>query len=255
MQVVLGTAEVVDAPVGPEAHGLLEHAAAVAALLADEDQRVVLHPERRVEPAERRARLVGEVAGRLGLAHGADAPRPVAAPPPVVGRDVDALAVDLEPAAPGPELREAAGVEEGAAVGVAVDVRRLLEGRHPALPGEVVGEAVLGARRACSAASCRPSITSTRNGPTDVSRRSRPSSREARTTRCSSPRRTSANASVTPRFGYWPMPEDEEQLVGARVAVEVVAVVEVAIAGAGLADGLRHLVDRAGRRAGDSIGS
>ena len=40
------------------------------------------------------------------------------------------------------------------------------------------------------------------------------------------------------------LPDDEEQLVGARVAVEVVAVVEVAIAGAGLADRLGDLVDR-----------
>ena len=50
-----------------------------------------------------------------------------------------------------------------------------------------------------------PSITSTRNGPTLVSMRS-PSSREARTTLCLSPRRTHANASCTPRFGYCPIP-------------------------------------------------
>ena len=43
-----------------------------------------------------------------------------------------------------PELGQAAGVEEGPAVGVAIDVPRLLEGGHVALPGEVVGQAVLG---------------------------------------------------------------------------------------------------------------
>ncbi len=52
----------------------------------------------------------------------------------------------------------------------------------------------------------RPSSTSTPNGPTRVFIRSAPSSREARTTRCADPRRSSANASVTPRFGYWPRP-------------------------------------------------
>ena len=112
LEVVLGAAEVVDAAVGPEAHGLLEHAAAVATLLADEHHRVVLHAERRVEPAEGLGRLGGEVAGRLGLADRADAPRAVAAPPPVVGGDVVVLAVDLERAAPGTELGQPAGVEE-----------------------------------------------------------------------------------------------------------------------------------------------
>ena len=47
--------------------------------------------------------------------------------------------------------------------------------------------------------------TSTRNGPTVVSMRS-PSSREARTTLWSGPQRTTANASCTPRLGYWPRP-------------------------------------------------
>src|SRR3546814_2521459 len=64
-EVVLGPAEVVDAAVGPEAHGLLEHPAAVVALLADEHERVVLHADRRVEPAEAGAGL----AGQIGRAH------------------------------------------------------------------------------------------------------------------------------------------------------------------------------------------
>ena len=50
------------------------------------------------------------------------------------------------------------------------------------------------------------SSTSTRNGPTEVSPRSVPSSREARTTRCTPRWTTAANASVTPRFGYCPTP-------------------------------------------------
>ncbi len=49
------------------------------------------------------------------------------------------------------------------------------------------------------------SMTSMRNGPTEMSARS-VNGRDARTTCCSSPRRTVTNASVTPRFGYWPRP-------------------------------------------------
>ena len=52
----------------------------------------------------------------------------------------------------------------------------------------------------------RPSSTSTDSGPTEVSRRSTPSSRDARTVCCSVPIDTVMNASVTPRFGYWPRP-------------------------------------------------
>src|SRR5262249_23633851 len=47
-----------------------------------------------------------------------------------------------------------------------------------------------------------------------------------------------------PEVRVLPLPDDEEQLVRARVAVEVVAVVEVAIAGGRLPDRHRHLVDR-----------
>ncbi len=49
------------------------------------------------------------------------------------------------------------------------------------------------------------SMTSMRNGPTEMSERS-VSGREARTTCCSSPTRTVTKASVTPRFGYCPRP-------------------------------------------------
>ncbi len=52
----------------------------------------------------------------------------------------------------------------------------------------------------------RPSTTSTPSGPTVVSMRSLPSSRDARTVCCSWPIETVMNASVTPRFGYWPSP-------------------------------------------------
>jgi hypothetical protein len=49
------------------------------------------------------------------------------------------------------------------------------------------------------------STTSTRNGPTAPSMRS-VSGADARTMCCSTPTRTSTNASFTPRFGYWPRP-------------------------------------------------
>lgn len=51
-----------------------------------------------------------------------------------------------------------------------------------------------------------PSSTSTRIGPTRVSMRSAPSSRDARTTRWMPLRVATANASCTDRFGYWPSP-------------------------------------------------
>ena len=50
-------------------------------------------------------------------------------------------------------------------------------------------------------------MTSKRKGPTEVSMRSLPSSREARTVYCLSPWEIVAKASVTPRFGYWPSPK------------------------------------------------
>ena len=52
----------------------------------------------------------------------------------------------------------------------------------------------------------KPSSTSTDNGPTLVSSRSCPSSRDERTVCCSVPIDTVMNASVTPKFGYWPNP-------------------------------------------------
>ena len=52
----------------------------------------------------------------------------------------------------------------------------------------------------------KPSSTSTDNGPTEVSMRSTPNSRDARTVCCSVPTDTVMNASVTPRLGYWPIP-------------------------------------------------
>ena len=98
-----------------------------------------------------------------------------------------------------------------------------------------------------------PSITSTLNGPTDVSSRSRPSSREA-------PHDAVLVAAAHQREGVvhtevrvLAHADDEEQLVGARVAVEVVAVVEVAIARAGCRTGWAiWWIGRSSR--GDSIG-
>ena len=44
--------------------------------------------------------------------------------------------------------------------------------------------------------------------------------------------------------GVLPQAGDEEQLVAARMTVEVVTIVEVAVAGSDLADRLGHLMDR-----------
>src|SRR5690606_39938191 len=112
-----------------------------------------------VERPEPGGRLAGQVPGRPGAPAGADPPGAIPAPPPPVGGDLVAVSVDLQPAAPRPELGQPAGVEEGPAVGVVVEVRGLLEGGDDPGPGEVVGQPVLGAS-SVQRSTFRPSTTS-----------------------------------------------------------------------------------------------
>ena len=86
------------------------------------------------------------------------------------------------------------------------------------------------------------SMISTRSGPTPVSRRSAPSSR-ARAKGVLAV----ADADARERVGHLEVrvlteTDDEEQLVAARVHVEVVPVVEVAVGGVHPVEGLGRLV-------------
>ena len=89
------------------------------------------------------------------------------------------------------------------------------------------------------------STTSTVIGPTRrLGRARRGASREARTTHCRPPRTTLNAASITRRFGYTPSAAAKNRSPARRVAVEEVAVVEIAVAGRGLRDRLGRLVQR-----------
>jgi hypothetical protein len=161
----------------------------------------------------------------------------------VVGRDLVAVAVDLEPAGPRPELGQPAAVEEHPAVGVAVDVLGLLDRRHVAVPHQVVGDAVLGGVEG-AAELLEPFDHLDLEGPdggvhpveAELARRPHHPVLVAPA--------DEGEGVGDPEVGVLALSDDEEELVGARMAVEVVAVVEVAIAGADLADGGGHLVDR-----------
>ena len=174
-------------------------------LVQDVEDRVVGELHRRVVPHAGHLALALADARVLGLADRPHAPRAVARAPPAVGRDRDALAAHLERAAPAARLREAHRVEQHAAV-LADVLARLLERGDRAVPGEVAGDPVLGFGSS-DEAHARRAASPPRRG---TARRSCPCGRRARATRA--PRggarraRTHANASCTPRFGYWPSP-------------------------------------------------
>ena len=147
-------------------------------------------------------------------------------------------------AAPAARLREAQRVEQHAAV-LADVLARLLERRDRALPGQVAGEPVL--VRLEHEAQLPERLRAPRRG---TARRSCPCGRRARATRA--PRGGAAAPHARERVLHAEVrvlaqPHHHEQLVARAVQVEVVAVVEVAIAGADVADRLGDLVDRDSR--------
>ena len=128
--------------IGPDAHRFLELALAAVQLVADVENRVIIELHGAVVPHA--AHAVGALmdAGGLVLAHRADAPGAVAAAFPAVGRDSNALAVDLEPAGPAAGLGEAHRIKEHPALAAHV-LARLEESGNGAFPGDVHGDAPL----------------------------------------------------------------------------------------------------------------
>ena len=225
----------------PDAHGLLELAHPRVRLLADVEDGVVSELHREVVPHARHRGRAGVDAGRLGLAHRANAPGAVTRSPPALGRDREALAGHRERAAPAAGLREARGVEEHAPV-TADEVTRLGPGRDRARPAEVERDAVL--RRLQHEAQAPQglehfdakwpdavlaAVGELARGAHHAMERTAPHHREG---------------VLRPEVRVLPHAHHQEQLVARGVAVEVVAVVEVAIAGRDEPHRLGGLMDR-----------
>ena len=87
-------------------------------------------------------------------------------------------------------------------------------------------------------------MTSTWNGPMLVSLRSSPRVRDAAHDMVDAVVDDKCKTVRDAEVGVLTQAGDEEQLVAARMTVEVVAIVEVAVAGSDLADRLGHLMDR-----------
>ena len=241
---MVGAAERLGRPVdaeAPDLHGLLEHARAVELLLHDVLDRVVAELHRRVVPERERHAELRANARRLGLADGAHAPRAVARAPEAVGRDRELLARDLERARPEAGLRQARGVERDAAE-LADEVARLEVRRDVAVPDQIERESPL-VRLADHAqlAQALDHLDAQRADArvhavvAELARRAH----HALYTVAQHHRERVGRAQVR----VLAEAHDQEQLVAAAVQVEVVAVVEVAIAGRDVADRLGDLVD------------
>src|SRR4051812_8804524 len=79
--------ELVDAPVPPHPHRVVQGAMPLAVLLRDQHDRELLEAQRHVEPPEAETLVVRRPSRGLGLADGTDAPRTVAAAEPGVRVD------------------------------------------------------------------------------------------------------------------------------------------------------------------------
>src|SRR5690606_1828747 len=139
----LGPAELLDPPVGPHPHGVVEGAVPVGLLLDDDDQREALEAQRYVEPPEPGRGVVRRPARRLGLADGADAPGAVAGADPAVGRDREVLALHADRPGPRADLGEPGRVDDRPGPGEH-DVAGLHDRRERRLPPEVHPEAPVG---------------------------------------------------------------------------------------------------------------
>src|SRR5262249_26967383 len=227
--------------VGPDAHRLLGGALAVVLLVEDVQQRELGELHRRVVPHSSQLPLALADAGMLGLADGTHAPRAVAGAPPPVGRDIEVLVADFERPRPEAGLGEAHRVEQHPPVLPDV-LARLEERRDRALPRQVAGDAVLGGLQDHAHLLQafddldveRPdarvhAVVELARGPHDPMLVAPADARER-----------VLHAEVR----GLPDTHDQHQLVAASVQVEVVAVVEVAVAGPDVADRLRDLVER-----------
>ena len=248
-------AELLDAAVGEHPRRVVERAVAVGRFLDDDDEGEVVEAQRRVQPPE--ARRAARRAARPG---GAASP---------TGR------------MPHERSREPSQASGSTAISVPSTVKRAAPAAELGEPGRVEGDLVAGeqfvrllqhrpgtSRPTSGRSRCRPAAASQTSrmrlqrldhlDPVRA-RQQRPSDRssrasEKRTANCWSPLRTSAYASITPRFGYTPEPGDEEDVTGAVVRVEVAPVVEVAVAASRPAPSTAGSGGSGTRRGGGSAG-
>ena len=119
---------------------------------------------------------------------------------------------------------------------------RLDLGRDGPVPGEVETHSPYSFGPSTTRSRLRPSRTSTPNGPTCVFIRSAPSSRDARTTRCTDPRSRQRERVGHPQVRVLAQPHDQHRVPGQRERVEVVPVVEVPVRRPDVPHHLRDLV-------------
>ena len=200
------------------------------------DEAEVVEAQRDVAPVEAVVRAGSAAArpGGSGSPTGPDAPRAVAGADVAVGDDRVLGAGDPHRALPGADLGEALGVER--------DLRPRCASRGATRRPRGTTRASAGRarrptrrRRTVRCSSSSGSTTSRRYGPTSWRIRSSPSASDVRTECWRSPTRTHMNASVVPRFGYCPRPVTRRKSPSVS-AVEVAAVVEVAVAGGGVGE-------------------
>jgi hypothetical protein len=241
--VELGPAEVVGLPVGvvPDPDPLLERAVPVGLFLDDVEDLVVVELHRRVVPDAGHLAAFAPDAGGFGLADRPDAPGPVPHAPPGLGLDGEGLAGDLEGPGPAAVLAEPGGVE-GQAAEVADLLLGLLERGVGALEGHVQRQGVLGGledeadllqrlhhldpQRAGGQVHPVVELPAGAHDPVLVA----PAD--------------DGEGVLGAKVRVEAEPQHEEEVARAVVGVEVVAVVEVAVAGPDVADGFRDLVDR-----------
>ena len=239
---MLGAPEILDGAVGvdPDPLALDQRALAVVPLVTDVQDGVVVELHREVVPHA--AHHVGALpdAVALGLPHRPDAPGAIAAPVAAVGGDGVVGPRHREGARPEARLGQALGVEDHPPLAAQV-LAGLGHGGNVALPGHVHGHAVLGR---------------VDHDPQAVERlehlyaeRARPTGRPGRSAastpaRCAAPRPAARRRTRRPRPGSGTGRTRRWRTTRAdRVHVEVVAVVEVAIAGARMRDELRRLMN------------
>ena len=99
-------AQLLDAAVLPDPGAVVQRPEAAGLLLDDEDDREVVERHRHVQPPHALERRIRRPPSGFGFADGPDAPRPVARPDPYRRVDGDLLAVDDDVPTPRAHLRE-----------------------------------------------------------------------------------------------------------------------------------------------------
>ena len=193
-------AELLDPAVLEDPGAVVEEPVAVGLLLDDQADAEVVEGDRHVEPPHPVPGRVGRAAGRLGLAGGADAPRPVAGADPAVGRHGDSPRRRSRSCPPTSRTARTAARRAPSSA-----CRCASRAAPPGWPG--TGRASGGPWRCPRSPRGRPGpppaawSTSIRKLPTCGLSRSWSIASLRCTAVCSSPRRTRTKASLVPRLG------------------------------------------------------